>query len=68
MSGDLQILLELGDSMWLYDKLISTLAYPTICCCMFYGMVFSLAMIINLLMRAEVRTPRNNQGDGGSAA
>jgi len=35
---------------------------------MFCGVVFSFAMIINLLMGAEVRTPRNNQGDGGSIA
>jgi len=49
-------------------KLILALAYPSVVCCMFCGVVFSFAMIINLLMWAEVRTPRNRQGDRGSAA
>jgi len=30
--------------------------------------VFSFAMIINLLMDADVRTPRGHQGDGHFAA
>jgi len=31
------------------------------------GVFSSFAMIINLLMRAYVRTPRGHQGDGDSA-
>jgi len=49
-------------------KLFCALAYPIVCGYMFYGVLFSFEMIINLLMWAEVRTPQTNQGDGGSAA
>jgi len=53
-----------------YDCMINlffALAYP------FVGLVvmcvvFSFAMIINLLMWAEVRNTHGHQGDGGSAA
>jgi len=31
-------------------KLFCALAYPTVCGCVFRGVVFSFAMIINLLM------------------
>jgi len=49
-------------------KLFCVLAYSTVCGCMFCGVVFSFAMIINMLIWAEVRTPRTNQDDGGSAS
>jgi len=31
-------------------KLFCALAYPIVCGCMFYGVVFSFEIIINLLM------------------
>jgi len=47
--------------------LFSTIAYPLVYVCSV--VCFSLfAMIMNLLMGADVRTPRDHQGDGGSAA
>jgi len=49
--------------MYLYDKSFSTLAYPLLVwlLCVF------VAMIINLLMWPDVRTPRGQQENNDSA-
>jgi len=52
----------------LHDKTILALAYPVVICCVFYCVVLSFVMIINLLMWTDVRNTRGQQGGDGSAA
>jgi len=50
------------------DVIYCALAYPTFICCVFCCVVLSFAMIINLLMWADARNTRGQQGGDGSAA
>jgi len=52
----------------LYDKFLTTLAYPAVCLLyVLYVWFPPFAMIINLLMWADVRNTHAHQDDGGSA-
>jgi len=53
--------------MQLYDKTFFYYSLPFLLICMFYVWFSLLVMIINLLMSADVRTPRGCQGDEDSA-
>jgi len=49
-------------------KLFLALAYPSVICYVFYCEVLFFSMIINLLMWADTRNTRGQQGGDGSAA
>jgi len=51
-----------------YDKSFFYYSLSFLLVCMFYVWFSPFAMIMNLLMRADARTPRGQQGNGDSAA
>jgi len=52
----------------LLDEIILCSSLPYFYCCVFCCVVLSFAMIINLLMWADARNTRGQQGGDGSAA
>jgi len=50
------------------DDMILCSSLPYFCCCVFLSVVLLFAMIINLLVWAETRNTRGQQGGGNSTA
>jgi len=58
----------LWNCIWWYEWNLLCSSLPYFYCCAFCCVVLSFAMIINLLMWADTRNTRGQQGGDGSTA